>query len=275
MGTTVGVVGAGNMGSALVRGWLRSPDPDLSLLIYDVAEDRARDLACVECVSVASSLEDLGRRSQFILVVVKPKDTVAAFKELRPVLGKGKTLISSAAGVTLEAIRAAAGPGPSLFRLMPNLGVELGEGVLALSTEHGTPEDVIDQVQALFESLGVVEVLSEELFDAVTAVSGSSIAFLAVALEGMEDGAVRVGMPRGTARTFVRQTALATALLLQRYPGSAADIKDQVASPGGTTIAGLAVLEDRGVRGAFLRAIEEATERGRSLRDTGPRPVVE
>jgi pyrroline-5-carboxylate reductase len=275
MGTTVGVVGAGNMGSALVRGWLRSPDPDLSLLVYDVAEERARDLACVQCVSVASSLEDLGRRSQFIVIVVKPKDTAAALKELRPVLDKGKTLISSAAGVTLETIRAAAGPGPALFRLMPNLGVELGEGVLALSTEHGTPEDVVDQVQALFESLGVVEVLSEELFDAVTAVSGSSIAFLAVALEGMEDGAVRVGMPRGTARTFVRQTALATALLLQRYPGSAADIKDQVASPGGTTIAGLAVLEDRGVRGAFLRAIEEATERGRSLRDTGPRPVVE
>jgi pyrroline-5-carboxylate reductase len=275
MGTTVGVVGAGNMGSALVRGWLRSPDPDLSLLVYDVVEERARDLACVQCVSVASSLEDLGRRSQFIVIVVKPKDTAAALKELRPVLDKGKTLISSAAGVTLETIRAAAGPGPALFRLMPNLGVELGEGVLALSTEHGTPEDVVDQVQALFESLGVVEVLSEELFDAVTAVSGSSIAFLAVALEGMEDGAVRVGMPRGTARTFVRQTALATALLLQRYPGSAADIKDQVASPGGTTIAGLAVLEDRGVRGAFLRAIEEATERGRSLRDTGPRPVVE
>lgn len=275
MGMTVGVVGAGSMGSALVRGWLRSPDPELSLLVYDVAEKRARDLACVECVSVAPSLEDLGRRSQFIVVVVKPKDTAGVLQALSPVLDESKTLVSSAAGITLEQIRAAAGPEPFVFRLMPNLGVELGEGVLALSTERGTPEDVIDSVQALFESLGIVEVLSEELFDAVTAVSGSSIAFLALALEGMEDGAVRVGMPRGTARTFVRQTALATALLLQRYPGSAADIKDQVSSPGGTTIAGLAVLEDRGVRGAFVRAIEEATERGRALRDTGPRPVVE
>ena len=275
MGTTVGVVGAGNMGSALVRGWLRSPDPDLSILVYDVAEDRARDLACVECVSVASSLEDLARRSQFVVVVVKPKDVAAVLNTLSPFLDEGKIVISSAAGITLEQVRAAAGPEPFVFRLMPNLGVELGEGVLAFSTERGTPDEVIDAVQVLFESLGVVEVLSEEMFDAVTAVSGSSIAFLALALEGMEDGAVRVGMPRGTARTFVRQTALATALLLQRYPGSAADIKDQVSSPGGTTIAGLAVLEDRGVRGAFLRAIEEATEKGRSLRDTAPRRVVE
>ena len=275
MGTTVGVVGAGNMGSALVRGWLRSPDPDLSILVYDVAEDRARDLACVECVSVASSLEDLARRSQFVVVVVKPKDVAAVLNTLSPFLDEGKIVISSAAGITLEQVRAAAGPEPFVFRLMPNLGVELGEGVLAFSTERGTPDEVIDAVQVLFESLGVVEVLSEEMFDAVTAVSGSSIAFLALALEGMEDGAVRVGMPRGTARTFVRQTALATALLLQRYPGSAADIKDQVSSPGGTTIAGLAVLEDRGVRGAFLRAIEEATEKGRSLGDTAPRRVVE
>jgi pyrroline-5-carboxylate reductase len=275
MGTTVGVVGAGNMGSALVRGWVRSPDPDLSILVYDVAEDRARDLACVGCVDVADSLEELARRSQFVVVVVKPKDVAAVLHTLSPFLDEGKTVISSAAGITLEQIRAAAGPEPFVFRLMPNLGVELGQGVLAFSTERGTPDEVIDAVQVLFESLGVVEVLSEEMFDAVTAVSGSSIAFLALALEGMEDGAVRVGMPRGTARTFVRQTALATALLLQRYPGSAADIKDQVSSPGGTTIAGLAILEDRGVRGAFLRAIEEATEKGRSLRDTAPRRVVE
>jgi pyrroline-5-carboxylate reductase len=275
MATIVGVVGAGNMGGALVRGWLRTPDPELSFLVYDVAENRTRDLACLDCVSVASSLEELGRQSKFIVVVVKPKIIPSVLQALRPLLDETKVLISSAAGVPLETIRANAGPGPAVFRVMPNLGVELGEGVLAISHEPGTAAEVVDSVQVLFENLGVVEVLSEELFDAVTAVSGSSIAFLALALEGMEDGAVRVGMPRSTARTFVRQTALAAALLLQRYPGSAADIKDQVSSPGGTTIAGLAALEDRGVRGAFIRAIEEATERGRSLRDTGPRPVIE
>ena len=96
------------------------------------------------------------------------------------------------------------------------------------------------------------------------AIEGSSPGLLAVALEGIEEGAVEAGLPRATARAFVRQTALGTALLLQNHQGSPADLKDQVASPGGTTIAGLAVLEDSGVRGAFIRAVEA------NIGNTGP-----
>jgi pyrroline-5-carboxylate reductase len=92
-------------------------------------------------------------------------------------------------------------------------------------------------------------------------IESASAGLLAVAFEGIEEGAVEAGLPQTTARAFVRQTALGTALLLDRHPGSPADLKDQVASPGGTTIAGLAVLEDRGVRGAFIRAVETAARR--------------
>ena len=158
---------------------------------------------------------------------------------------------------------------------MPNLGVELGQGVVAVATETTTKAEVTARVLELLAPLGLVELVTEDLFDAITAVSGSSIAFLALALEGLEDGAVRAGLPRATARAFVRQTALAGSLLLQRHPGSAADIKDQVSSPAGTTIAGLAVLEDAGVRGAFLRAVEEAAERSRAMRDAARPRVLE
>jgi pyrroline-5-carboxylate reductase len=275
MRMTVGVVGTGNMGSALVRGWLRSPDSQVDLLVYDIVEARARDFADTQNVAVASSLDDLAERSDVIMVVVKPKDAQAVLGALRPVVAQGKTIVSSAAGITLDSMRAALGPGPALFRIMPNLGVELGEGVVALSPEPGTSVDATGSLVRLFACMGMVEALPEDMLDAVTALAGSSIGFLALALEGLEDGAVRVGMPRVTARAFTRQTALATALLLQRHQGSAADLKDQVASPGGTTIAGLAVLEDQGVRGAFMRAIEEATERSRRLRDGNQSPVVE
>jgi pyrroline-5-carboxylate reductase len=275
MRMTVGVVGTGNMGSALVRGWLRSPDSQVDLLVYDIVEARARDFADTQNVAVAASLDDLAERSDVIMVVVKPKDAQAVLGALRPVVAQGKTIVSSAAGITLDSMRAALGPGPALFRIMPNLGVELGEGVVALSPEPGTSADAIGSLARLFSCMGMVEALPEDMLDAVTALAGSSIGFLALALEGLEDGAVRVGMPRVTARAFTRQTALATALLLQRHQGSAADLKDQVASPGGTTIAGLAVLEDQGVRGAFMRAIEEATERSRRLRDGNQSPVVE
>jgi len=274
MGTTVGVVGTGNMGGALVRGWLRACEPEVTFLIYDVIPDRVEALATDERVAAAATLDEVAG-ADVILLVVKPKDLPDVLGRLSPRLAKDTLIISSAAGVTLESVRAAAGPEPAVFRIMPNIGVELGEGVVAVAAETGTTADMLARVTDLLTPLGLVEVVGEELFDAVTAASGSSIAFLALALEGMEDGAVQAGMPRASARAFVRQTALAGAMLLRQHPGSAADIKDQVSSPAGTTIAGLAALEDAGVRGAFMRAIEQATARGRAMRDAARPRVLE
>ncbi len=275
MGTIVGVVGTGNMGAALVRGWLRASDSDVSFLVYDVVPERVDELALDDRVRAAASVEDLAREAQVILLVVKPKDTGKVLERMRPYFDEGKIVVSSAAGVAIDSVRSDAGNVPSVFRIMPNLGVELGQGVVAVATETTTNAEVTARVLELLAPLGLVELVTEDLFDAITAVSGSSIAFLAVALEGLEDGAVRAGLPRATARAFVRQTALAGSLLLQRHPGSAADIKDQVSSPAGTTIAGLAVLEDAGVRGAFLRAVEEAAERSRAMRDAARPRVLE
>ncbi|HEY5528433.1 MAG TPA: pyrroline-5-carboxylate reductase [Thermoleophilia bacterium] len=267
MTVTIGVVGTGNMGSALVKGWMRAPLPGVEIVVYDKIEESARHLASGVSVLAVGSLEELARRAEVIVVVVKPKDTGEVLASLSQVLRPDQVVVSSAAGLGLSRLRALLGPGPALFRMMPNLGVQLGAGVVTLCAEPAATSEDVGRVRALFECMGIVEVLPEGMLNAVTAVAGSSIGFLALALEGIEDGAVRVGMPRKTARTFVRQTALATAQLLVLQPGSAAELKDQVASPGGTTIAGLAVLEDQGVRGAFLRAIEAATDRGRQLED--------
>jgi len=274
MGTTVGVVGTGNMGTALIRGWLRACEPEVTFIVYDIIPERVEALTMDGRVSAAATLDDVAC-ADVILLVVKPKDLPAVLGRLRPRLSKDKLIISSAAGVTLESVRAAAGPEPAVFRIMPNIGVELGEGVVAVAAEGGTSADMLARVTSLLAPLGLIEVVGEDLFDAVTAASGSSIAFLALALEGMEDGAVQAGMPRPSARAFVRQTVLAGAMLLRQHPGSAADIKDQVSSPAGTTIAGLAALEEAGVRGAFMRAIEQATARGRAMRDAARPRVLE
>jgi len=267
MGTTIGVVGTGNMGVALLKGWLRSPDSETSFVVYDVVQTKVDELAVQEKVTGAKSIEELVDVAQAIVLTVKPKDLDNVLGRMRPHLREDKVVISSAAGVPLEAIRSGAGQKAAVFRIMPNLGVALGQGVVAVTTEAGTDPALTESVLGLLAPLGLVESVSEGLFDAITAVSGSSLAFLAVALEAMEDGGVRVGMPRPMARAFVRQTALAGCQLLQASSDSAAEMKDQVTSPGGTTIAGLAVLEDGAVRGAFVRAIEEATERSRELRD--------
>ena len=275
MRTTVGMVGTGIMGSALVRGWLRSPDPELELVVCDFADDSARALADVDGVTAASSIGDVARRAEVIAVVARPTDTLAALRSLRPAVGQGTAIISSAAGVSLERMRATVGPGPALLRIALNLGVELGDGVVVLSPEPGTAADLVGRIADLFACMGVVEVLAENTLDAAAAVTGSSMGFLALALEGVEEGAASVGLPRATARVFVRQTALAAALLLQSQAGSPADLKDQVASPGGSTIAGLAVLEDMAVRGAFIRAIEAAAEWSGRPWDLDCPPVIE
>jgi pyrroline-5-carboxylate reductase len=131
-------------------------------------------------------------------------------------------------------------------------------------------EHVVEPVMDLLSGTDVVEGLPEELRDTAMAVMNSSVGVLSVALEGIEEGAADAGLPRTTTRTFLRQTMMTAALLLQGRGGSPADLKDQVASPGGTTIAGLAVLEDHGVRGACIRAIEMGAKPGSDAVRRGP-----
>ena len=202
MGTIVGVVGTGNMGAALVRGWLRASDSDVSFLVYDVIPERVDELALDDRVRAAASVEDLAREAQVILLVVKPKDTGKVLERMRPYFDEGKIVVSSAAGVAIDSVRSDAGNAPSVFRIMPNLGVELGQGVVAVATETTTKAEVTARVLELLAPLGLVELVTEDLFDAITAVSGSSIAFLALALEGLEDGAVRAGLPQGHGSGF-------------------------------------------------------------------------
>jgi pyrroline-5-carboxylate reductase len=170
-------------------------------------------------------------------------------------------LVEGESALALEGVRAAVGPEPALLRVVSGPADGHGAGLVVLCPEPGTPTRLVDSVAHLLAEIGVVEVVSEDTFSAAAAVTCSSLGFITVALEGIEEGAVEAGLPRGTARAFVRQTLLATALLLEAHPGSPADLKDQVASPGGTTIAGLAALEDRAARGAFIRAVEEETKR--------------
>ena len=265
---TVGVVGTGNMGGALVQGWLRSPLPGLRLIVWDKAEAAARRLLTSDIVSLAGSSEDLVRRSHVVFVVVKPKDAQGVLSLLAGALGTGQIVVSAMAGPTLEWMRGLLGPDPALLRVMPNLGVSLGVGAIAITADSSTDADTIGTVTRLLQPLGMVEAVPEDALDAVTAVSGSGPAFLALVLEGLEDGAVAAGLPRTTARALVRQAALATARLLPRYGDSPAELRAHLAAAGGFDQTGLEVLDTREVRAAFRRAVGAAVERSRGLRAT-------
>jgi pyrroline-5-carboxylate reductase len=280
--TTIGVIGTGNMGSALVKGWLRSPEPGVRLLVWDKIESLARQLVTVGPIACAGSLKELVAAVDIVLVVVKPKNAPEVLGAIAPLLRKDQTVVSSMAGVTMEWMRTVLGQECRLFRIMPNLGVELGVGAIAVASEPSACAAELEAVTDLFRGLGIVEAVAESLLDAVTAVSGSGPAFLALVLESLEDGAVAAGLPRATARRLVRQAAVATARLLPLHSDSPAELRARIASPGGAERtdtaaasgdlpgmdqAGLDVLEDRGVRSAFQQAVEAAVERSRQLRE--------
>ncbi len=267
--TTIGIIGTGSMGSALVKGWLRGEGAGIDLLVWDEVEAATRALPDSARLAVAESLDDLTARVDVVVIVVKPKDASQVFRSLAGQLGEGRAVVSSMAGVTLETMRAALGPGPPLFRIMPNLGVELGVGTVALAAEVGTPPSDVASVATLLEPLGHVEIVSEELLDVVTALSGSGPAFLALAMEGLEDGAVAAGLSRTAARIMVRGAALQVAGLLSDQGESPGRLREGLLDAGGPEWAALDIVEDRHVRATFQRAVEAAYDRSRRLREGG------
>lgn len=264
---SVGVVGTGNMGSALVKGWLRAADRRrVRLVVWDKVESAAERLVDGGSIELAASLEDLAARSDIVLVVVKPKDAHEVLGSLAGLLRTGQVVVSSMAGITLEWMRDVIGPAPSLFRIMPNLGVGLGVGAVALAHEPACPLSEVQAVVELLAPLGLVEVLPEDSFDAVTGVSGSGPAFLALTIEGLEDGAVAAGLSRALSRRLVRQTAVTTTQILSSGSDSPAELKEHLATSGRLHIESMELLEQREVRSAFEQAVRAAVARSRELR---------
>ena len=254
------------MGAALVRGWVRGLGPDARLLVWDKVPAAVQRVADCAGVIAAGSPAQLVEQATFIVIVVKPKDGDELLRSIAPLLREGQIVVSSMAGVELEQIRRAAGPSPALFRVMPNLGVEVGAGMVAVAAEPGGDEEAQTRVVDLFEALGSAVMVPESVLDTVTAVSGTGPALLAIAIEGMEDGGVAAGLPRSLSRLFARTAALGAARILVAGDGSAEDLPRRMNLPEELLGEGLAVLKERGVRPMFEEAVGAAAQRARQMR---------
>jgi pyrroline-5-carboxylate reductase len=226
-------------------------------------------------VSPPVSWDELGRRAGIVIVDVSDGTLGECLAALGAAAGQQTAIVTTCPVVALSAVRSHVGDGPALFRAVVPLGAAPGEGVAALASEPGTAKESTERVKAALAWIGTVEIVAEDALDAVAALAIGGAGFLCEALQGLEEGAVRDGLPRETARAFAHHTLLATALLLRDHVGSPADLKDQVASPGGTTIAALASLEDAGVRGAYIRAVQRTAVEVRRRRDAARSGVVE
>ena len=203
--------------------------------------------------------------SQAIVLAVKPQSMPQVLAELRPLVGPDHLIISIAAGVTLSAMTDGLGSNRRLVRVMPNTPALLGEGASGYCMGSATKPEDEATVRLCLDAVGRSYRVPEHLLDAVTGLSGSGPAFVYLMIEALSDGGVRVGLPRDIATALAAQTVLGAAKMVLEtglHPGV---LKDQVTSPGGTTIAGLHALERGGLRAALMNAVEAATSRSQEL----------
>jgi pyrroline-5-carboxylate reductase len=252
------VVGAGRMGGAVLDGAVRAgflAPADLG--IYH--PDEAHRTALAERFGVTPLGDEGVHRAERVLLAVKPQ----AFEAVAPlVASRHGSFVSLMAGVTVHTLATRLGS-TRVVRAMPNLGARVAASATALSWGPETPAEDRDFARDLFSAIGSVYELQEGLLDAFTGLAASGPAFAAVVAEALADGGVRVGFSRDVARDLARQVPLATARLLEDQ--SPADLKDEVASAGGTAIAGLRALERHRIRYALIDAIEAASMRAQEL----------
>ena len=265
-GKRVGFIGGGNMGEALIRGLVGAQlvKPNL-ITATDVRPERCAQLAQQFGVTAHADNARCVRDADVVILAVKPQVMAAVLREIAPAVESRHLLISIAAGVATATIRGALGKDARIIRVMPNTPALVLQGAAAIAKGRGLERDDLATAQEIFGAVGRVVVLDEDLMDAVTGLSGSGPAYVAIVVEALADGGVNMGLDRATAMTLATQTVLGAAQLLLEtglHPGA---LKDMVSSPGGTTIAGISALEEGGLRTTLIRAVERATQRSREL----------
>lgn len=261
----LGLIGCGKMGSALLAGLARQGGLFDSIYIYDIDAAKSRKLASETAARSLNSGAEIAQETNVIVLAVKPNQIIPVLRNIAPLLHEDKLLISIAAGVSLNSIAGEVERHVPLARVMPNTPCLIGQGVSAVSFGKFVKEDQKTLIFKMLAAVGSVEEIPETLMDAVTAVSGSGPAYLFLVAEAMIDAAVEVGIPRDLARVLVNQTISGSIAMLNQSGEHPAILREQVTSPGGTTIAAIKALENRGIRSAFYDAVQAAYDRSRAL----------
>lgn len=262
----IAILGTGNMGEALVKGLLRAGKtaPD-SLVCSDPRAERREEIKQRYGVHVTGDNRAAAAQADLIVLAVKPQIIDVLLEEIAPSIDARKLVISIAAGVPIGAIARKLGAGVRIVRTMPNTPALVGAGATALARGPHATEADLEQALSLFEAVGVAVVVEEHHLDAVTGLSGSGPAFVFMAIEALADGGVKVGLARPVALALAAQAVMGSAKLVLETGEHPGRLKDQVTSPGGTSIAGVHALESAGFRAALIAAVEAATRRSEEL----------
>lgn len=266
VGRRFGFIGAGKMATALIKGILRAglASPD-NVIASDVVESAREKLAGETGIWTTESNLDVVKNSDVVVFAVHPHIVPRVCQEISDAVTEDHLLVSIAAGVKTERILAALGKPARIVRVMPNTPALVAAGAAAYCTGGTATEEDAELVARMLAVVGTAVRVEERLMDAVTGLSGSGPAYVFLFIESLADGGVRMGLPRATALQLAAQTVLGAARMVQETGLHPGELKDQVASPGGTTIAGLHELEKGAFRGTVMNAVEAATRRSIEL----------
>jgi pyrroline-5-carboxylate reductase len=257
------ILGAGKIGESLLAGLLSSGWTDV--VATSRREERVAELRERYGVEATTSNVEAVAGAAVIVIAVKPQDFDALLGEVSPAISAAQTVLSVAAAVPTAQIEARLAAGVPVVRAMPNAPSTVHEGIAGLSGGAHAGEEHLDLAEDVLTHLGRVVRLPESAMDAVTAVSGSGPAYFALLAEAMIEAGILLGLSREVSTQLVVQTMLGTAKLLRDEKMHPVDLRESVTSPGGTTIRAIRVLEQEGVRAAFLNAIQAAMERSQEL----------
>lgn len=257
------IIGGGVMAEAILSRLLTQQVFSANkVLVSEPRESRRNFLAQQYQVQVTADNQTAISAGEILLLAIKPQVFESVVGKITP--NPQSTVISILAGVTLNKLELAF-PGQPVIRVMPNTPATVGVGMSAITPGNQATTQHLQQAKTIFTAVGEVVEVPESAMDAVTGLSGSGPAYVALVIEALADGGVAAGLPRAIAMQLATQTVLGTATLVKETEIHPAVLKDQVTSPGGTTIAGVARLESMGFRSALIEAVKTATARAQEL----------
>ncbi len=262
----IAVLGAGNMGSALLKGIINAKlTPPQKITACGVHLDKLQKLSEQWKVNHTLNLVDAVQSSEIVLLCVKPQTLPKVLNEIKNSVRSEQLMISIAAGVKISFIQQALGQEVAIVRSMPNIASTVDEGATAVAFGQFVSEEQQRIAISIFEAVGEVVVVQEEQLDAVTGLSGSGPAYVYMVIEALVDGGVKMGLSREVAMKLAIQTVLGSAKLVKESQLHPAILRDQVTTPGGTAINAIHELESHGLRSMLINAVATATKRSEEL----------
>lgn len=266
MNKIIGFIGSGNMAGAMIGGIVTSGLVDSSKVIAsNPHEEKLNVLKEKYKISITTDNKEVASKADILFLSVKPVMYQAVINEIKDSVKEDVIIVVIAAGKSIEEVHNLFGKDIKIIRTMPNTPALVGEAMSALCPAENVLEDELNDVKSIFNSFGKCEVVSENLMDAVTGVSGSSPAYVYMFIEALADAAVLGGMKRDQAYKFAAQSVLGSAKMVLETGEHPGVLKDQVTSPAGTTIEAVAELEKLGMRSAVISATTKCIEKSKAM----------